>query len=129
MGLIRKQMNLGLDAKIRRWFQEYLGSFFQYTIDDNHQVKMESENDYWAAIAYLLKREIEIPDYISFYFEGRIMHVTAWGLDTENLINILNKHFKVFSNLDSLIITNHRSRIAIEKIVIVRSGDRYKLIG
>lgn len=128
MGFIRKQMNAGLDAKIRRWIQESLGSFFRYTIDDNHQVKMESELDYWSAITYLLHRKIEIPDYISFYFEGRIMHITAWGLDPENLINTLNKHFQVFSNMDSLIITNHRSRIALEKIVIVRSGDRYKLI-
>lgn len=127
MGLIRKQLNAGLEAKIEKWICETLGPFFQYTIDDNCQVKMESEHDYWSTITYLLKREIEIPDYISFTFEGRIMHVTSWELDLESVINILNKHFQVFSNLDRLAITNHRSCRPLEKIEIVRASDRYLL--
>ena len=127
MGLIRKQLNAGLDNKIEKWICETLGPFFQYTIDDNHQVKMATENDYWSTITYLLKREVEIPDYISFTFEGRIMHVTSWELDVENVINILNKHFQVFSNLDLLMITNHRTCRPLEKIEIVRTSDGYLL--
>ena len=128
MGLIRKQLNAGLEAKIEKWIYETLGPFFQYTIDDNHQVKMGSEHDYWSTITYLLGREIEIPDYISFTFEGRIMHITSWELDVENVINILNKHFQVFSNLDLLRINNHRSCNLLEYIEIARTSDSYKLI-
>ena len=128
MGLIRKQLNAGLEAKIEKWICETLGPFSQYTIDDNHQVKMGSEHDYWSTITYLLGRDIEIPDYISFTFEGRIMHITSWELDLENLINILNKHFQAFSNLDLLRINNHRSCRPLEYIEIARTSDSYKLI-
>ena len=127
MGLIRKQLNAGLDENIEKWIHETLGPYFQYTIDDNCQEKMESEYDYWSTITYLIQREIEIPDYISFTFEGRIMHITSWELDVESVINILNKHFQAFSNLDLLRINNHRTCRPLEYIKIVRTSDRYLL--
>lgn len=127
MGLIRKQLNDGLKDKIDKWVSEYMGSFFEYTIDDDYRIKAKGDYHSWLLIYKLSISEIEIPDYVSFSFEKRIS-IPTWQVDVESIVNTLNKYSHLLNNLEYMGMDNHRSNIFREGIEIVKTGNKFKRI-
>lgn len=126
MGLIRKQTGFDLKVKIEKWVSESLGSIFQYTIDDDYRINVSSDGYCWYTIAELLKRDIEIPDYISFAFKKKI-DGTLWNANIEKLVDLLNKHPHSFHNLERLILINYTpwGGIGGEKIKILKIDGKF----
>jgi hypothetical protein len=127
MGLIRKQAGLDLKAKIENWISEYMGSYFEYTIDDDYRIKSKGDHHSWLLIYKLSSSEIEIPDYVSFSLEKRIS-ISTWQVDVESIVNTLNKYSHLLNNLEYMGMINHRSYSYREGIEIVKTGNKFKRI-
>ena len=128
MGLIRKQVGLDLKVKIEKWVSEHLTSFFQYTIDDDYRIRVESIEDSWYVLLRLVRPEVEIPDYISFVLNEKI-EGTLWDINIERLVDTLNKYSHLFHNLNKLTLINYVPWCGLgEKIEILKiDGIFYKI--
>lgn len=126
MGLIRKQTGFDLKVKIEKWVSESLGSIFQYTIDDDYRINVSSDGYCWYMIAELLKRDIEIPDYISFVLKKKI-DGTLWNANIGKMVDLLNKHPHSFHNLERLTLINYTpwGGIGGEKIKILKIDGKF----
>lgn len=127
MGLIRKQAGFDLKVKIEKWVSEYLTSFFQYTIDDDHRIKVANEDDSWMVIFKLASEEkIEVPDYISFEFNKSIEGV-FWRVNIERIVDTLNKYSHIFHNLDRIALRTHPEWNVSENITILKYDDKHTI--
>lgn len=128
MGLIRKQVGFDLKVKIEGWISEYLGSFFEYTIDDDYRIRVERSNDSWYVIFRLVRQEVEIPDYISFSFKKKI-EGTLWDVNIKKMVDLLNKYPHLFHNLNHLTFTNYTPWSSLgEKIQILKIDGEFIMI-
>lgn len=128
MGLIRKQAGLDLKVKIESWISEYLGSFFEYSIDDDYRIRVERSNDSWYVIFRLVRQEVEIPEYISFAFKKKI-EGTLWDVNIKKMVNLLNKYPHLFHNLNHLTFTNYTPWSSLgEKIQILKIDGEFVMI-
>lgn len=128
MGLIRKQVGFDLKVKIESWISEYLGSFFEYTIDDDYRIRVERSNDSWYVIFRLVRQEVEIPEYISFAFKKKI-EGTLWDVNIKKMVDLLNKYPHLFHNLNHLTFTNYTKWSGLgEKIQILKIDGEFVMI-
>lgn len=127
MGLIHKQAGFDLSTKIEKWCNEYFGFLFEYTIDDDYQIKPKDDHDSWTVIFKLASEEIEIPDYVSFSFEKRIV-ISVWKVNIEKIVDTLNKYSGLFHNLEYIGMINHGSYSSQEAIEIVKNGNKFRRI-
>jgi hypothetical protein len=128
MGLIRKQVGFDLKVKVESWISEYLGSFFEYSIDDNYRIRVERSKDSWYVISRLVRREVEIPDYISFAFKKKI-EGTLWDMNIKKMVDLLNKYPHLFHNLNHLTFTNYTPWSGLgEKVEILKIDGEFAII-
>ena len=122
MGLIRKQVGLDLKDKIEKWIDEYLGSFFEYTIDDDCRIRVWQGNDSCYVISQLVRQGVEIPDYISFSFNRKI-EGTLWNVNIEKMVDLLNKYSHSFHNLNNLTLINYEPWVGLGREIKILEID------
>lgn len=98
MGLIHKQLKVGLDDKITNWVNENLPAISRaFSINEEHRVKIEYGIDVVYIIKRLIEDDLDIPDYISFSTPFCIRWYRK--IDPDTLVDALNKYAHAFSGL------------------------------